>query len=84
MSSLDLIAQLEPRLSAYLRLSPIRDSDQDWLLQVQLFYDSKPAGNTNFNLIGHSAEEAESVARNLKHNAYLMREIDEYLWGESD
>lgn len=82
MEAFNLISQLEGRLKACISLNP--QEIDSWLMRVQLFYDGEPAGITSFNLQGYSAEEAEDIARNLKTNAFLMREIDEFLWGESD
>lgn len=84
MQPFNLLTPLERKLSAFLRLLPDPNQPHSWLLDVQLFYESRPAGRTRFNLHGYSQSEAEEIARNLKDNAYLMREIDEYLWGESD
>ena len=55
-----------------------------WRMLVRLYYDNEPAGTTSFNLQGYSREEAEHLARHLGENAFVMREIDEFLWGESD
>ena len=82
MEAFNLISQLEGRLNAHISLS--EQSANYWLMRVQLFYDGEAAGTTSFNLEGYTEEEAEAVARNIKNNAFLMREIDEFLWGESD
>lgn len=55
-----------------------------WRLDIKLTYHGDPAGHTSFNLHGYSQQEAEQVARNIRSNAYIMKEIDEQLWGESD
>jgi hypothetical protein len=76
------ILVLERRLRAVVSLSEQR---QDvWLLAVDLFYEEKPVGKTSFNLNGYTEDEAVDVARNLGSNSYLMKEIDDFLWGESD
>ncbi|MDP2608286.1 MULTISPECIES: hypothetical protein [unclassified Oceanobacter] len=82
-SSSHYLLQLEGKLRAAVELRPTRLTD-NWLLLVHLFYDGDTAGTTSFNLHGYSREEAEALAANLQDNAYLMKEIDEYLWGESD
>lgn len=84
MEELNLITHLEEKLRAAISLRPRRDEPGCWTLHVRLFYDGESAGNTSFELNGYTAEEAESVARNLPENPFLMREIDEFLWGESD
>lgn len=84
MDTLNLISQLERNLKAHIRLIPMQYQDENWNLEVQLFYQGHPAGSTSFNLHGYSQQEAENVARNLKDNHFMMREIDEFLWGESD
>ena len=53
-------------------------------MNVKLFYDGEAAGTTSFTLQGYNQEEVENIAKNFKENAYLMKEIDEFLWGESD
>ena len=83
------IAQLEGNLKAMVQLRPVAIAAQDgepshWRLDIDLFYDGEKAGKTSFNLHGYSRQEAEAVARNIRSNAYLMKEIDEFLWGESD
>jgi len=83
------ITQLERNLKAAVQLRPAgfdaQTSElQHWRLEITLFYDGNPAGKTSFNLHGFSRDEAEYVARNIRDNAYVMKEIDEYLWGESD
>ncbi|TGD75085.1 hypothetical protein E4634_03485 [Mangrovimicrobium sediminis] len=80
--NLDLITALEGRLKAAVNLSP--RGEQRWVMTLRLLYDGHPAGNLSFNLDGYDAGEAEALARNIPHHPGLMREIDEYLWGESD
>jgi hypothetical protein len=82
MKSLNVIYQLEGPLKACisLRLQAV----DSWLMAVKLIYDGESVGTISFNLQGYTESEAEDIARNLKSNASLMREIDEYLWGESD
>lgn len=82
MSGLDLITHLEGRLRAAINLS--QREREGWLLTIRLLYDGQPAGTLSFNLDGYSAEEAETLARNIPRSQALMREIDEHLWGESD
>lgn len=84
MDVLNLITQLERKLKAYLRLSADPRGADAWHLEVQLFYEDAPAGKTTFNLHGYTQEEAEAIARNIRHNEFLMHEIDQLLWGESD
>lgn len=88
------ITQLEGKLKAMVQLRPVAIAAQDgatqeieprhWRLDIDLLYDGATAGKTSFNLHGYSRQEAEAVARNIRSNAYLMKEIDEFLWGESD
>ncbi|MCY0966179.1 hypothetical protein [Parathalassolituus penaei] len=81
------ITLLEGRLQAAVELIPDPENSNttgNWLLRIRLMYDGAAAGVTSFTLHSHSAEEARDVARNIGSNPYLMREIDEFLWGESD
>ncbi|MAR90436.1 MAG: hypothetical protein SV765_13365 [Pseudomonadota bacterium] len=84
MDTLNLISQLERNLKAHIRLLPDEQQARDWKMEIQLFYQGHPAGSTSFNLHGYDQQEAEQIARNVKDNPFVMREIDEYLWGESD
>lgn len=58
--------------------------EPSWLMLLDLFYDGDNTGQTSFNLHGYTLEEAQDVARNIADNPYMMKEIDEFLWGESD
>lgn len=89
------ITLLEGRLQAAVRLQRLEElttptdlspSEQpaDWQLAIRLVYDGIAVGTTAFTLHQHNADEARDVARNIGSNPYLMREIDEFLWGESD
>lgn len=80
---LNLIVALEQKLKAYIRLLPAAGTD-NWLLEVQLYHEGAPVGRTSFNLHGYTQEEAEDTARNIRHNEYLMQEIDHYLWSEEN
>ncbi len=82
MNSFDLITQLEGNLKAAVNLAQ-RDG-QSWTLSLKLMYDGHPAGQLSFNLHGYDATEARDLATNIATHSFLMREIDEYLWGESD
>lgn len=77
-----LICQLEGKLKAAVTLR--NTAPEEWILQLQMLYDGDAAGQLSFQLHGYSRSEAETIARTLKDNAFIMREIDEYLWGESD
>jgi hypothetical protein len=84
MDSFNVIAQLEGKLKAFVSLRPHEHAIKCWNMDVQLYYEGDHAGNKRFTLHGYDLAEAEHLARNIKSDAYLMREIDEYLWGESD
>ena len=79
---LDFIAKLEGKLKAAINLRQCTESS--WKLSLKLMYDGEPAGNLSFNLDGYTLQEATQLAQNISQNAFVMREIDEYLWGESD
>lgn len=84
MSAFNYIAPLDGGLLACISLHAQSGLTDTWLMRVNLLYDGEPAGTKEFNLQGYSLDEAENLARNLRQNAFLMQEIDEYLWGESD
>ena len=81
------IQRLDGQLMAAVELTPAPSdtgAPDAWRLDIKLTYHGDPAGHTSFNLHGYSQQEAEQVARNIRSNAYIMKEIDEQLWGESD
>lgn len=84
MDTLNLITPLEGNLKAAVQLSPLPQPPDHWSLDVTLYYDGELAGKAGFILRGYSREDAEKVARTIKSNAFLMKEIDDFLWGESD
>lgn len=81
---MNLISHLEGNLKAAVALKPATADEQNWLLELRLMYDGSSVGTTSFNLYSYSREEAEHIARNIKSNQFIMKEIDEFLWGESD
>lgn len=84
MQDFNYITHLDGDLRACVSLQKHLNSDESWRMNVQLFYQGEAVGNTSFDLHGHSETEAQQVATNIKNSAFVMREIDEYLWGESD
>ena len=84
MQEFNFITQLEGTLKAVINLIPSNEDRTNWLMAIRLFYDGGPAGETSFTLEGYSEEEACELVKNLNKNEFLMKEIDEYLWGESD
>ena len=82
METLDLITHLEGKLKAAVNLQQY--ANQSWKLSLKLMYDGHPAGSLSFNLDGYDADEARAIAKSIPSNAFMMREIDEHLWGESD
>lgn len=81
---LTYIANLDAGVKASISLISKETNAGYWLMKVHLYYEGKSAGITSFTLRGYSQDEAEQVARGLPKNAFLLREIDEFLWGESD
>lgn len=79
-----MITHLEGDLKATATVVPLENFINEWRLELLLFYRGEPAGQTSFNLHGYTEEEAHDVVRNIRNNDFLLREIDEYLWGESD
>ena len=78
------ITLLEGKLKACISLLSREKNAGYWTMKVRLTYENEPAGVTSFNLHGYSRAEAEEVARNFGSNQYLMQQVDEFLWGESD
>lgn len=81
---LNLIVPLGDKRKAYLRLLPDLHTSEAWRLDVRLYYQGARAGNTSFTLQGYSQDEAETIARNIRSNSYLMNGIDEFLWSAND
>lgn len=84
MTTLNFITQLEANLKAAVSLIPDQLETRTWLLRVHLVYENQPAGEARFTLQGYSESEAREIALNMKSNSFLMREIDEFLWSDSD
>jgi len=78
------IANLDAGVKATVSLISKQTNAGYWLMKVHLYYEGKSAGTTSFTLRGYSQEEAEEIACNLPNNAFLLREIDAFLWGDSD
>ncbi len=78
------ITRLEDKLKAVTILKSESQEDSNWELVVKLFYEQQPVGVISFTLRGYCLEEAEYMAGHIKDHPHLMREIDEFLWGESD
>ena len=78
------ITRLDNKLNAGISLQPSNARTDSWVMHVHLFYEGESAGITSFNLHGYSEAEAQTVVKNLRHNAQIMYEIDAFLWGESD
>ena len=84
MDTFHLITPLEGNLKAAVELKPVPRREHEWVLDINLIYDGASAGTASFKLYGYSQPDAEQVARTIRDNDYLMKEIDDYLWGESD
>ena len=69
------------RIDQHLRvLAEIGFSSQNPIqLKLQLFYDTDPLGTLSFNLHEYSIEDCQELVKNIAQNAFLMRQIDEYL-----
>lgn len=77
------IIPLEGALKAIAELEPGHSPDS-WLLSLKLLYDGEPSGQTSFNLHGYSEPEAKELVQNIYRHEYIMREIDDLLFGDSD
>ncbi len=56
--------------------------DGQYRLQLTLFYHNENIGKLEFLLTEYSKHAAMMVAKNIKDNEFIMREIDEYLCGD--
>lgn len=84
MSTQHYICKLEGALNAAVELFNQTTDTSQWQLSIKLFHNNVPVGSTQFTLNGYSKTEAEDIAKNIRTNPFIMREIDEYLWGEMD
>lgn len=83
MESYHLISHLEGSLRAVMELQPAAEAES-WLLLVKLIYDGEPAGEISFNLLNYTEEEARHLAHNITDHGFIMREIDDLLFGDSE
>ncbi|WP_114418285.1 hypothetical protein [Marinospirillum perlucidum] len=83
MQNYHLITPLEGDLSAVIELLP-RETETHWLLDVKILHSGEPVADISFNLDGHTQEEALELAHNLPKHGYIMREIDDLLFGDSE
>ncbi|MBE0505596.1 MAG: hypothetical protein IBX50_02620 [Marinospirillum sp.] len=83
MGTYHLISHLEGNLRAVMELQPAAEAES-WLLQVKLIYDGEPAGEISFNLLHYTEEEARHLAHNITDHGFIMREIDDLLFGDSE
>jgi hypothetical protein len=54
----------------------------EYRLQLTLFYHNDNMGKLEFTLSGYSEPDVIKVAQNIKDEAFLMKEIDDFLCGE--
>jgi hypothetical protein len=76
------ITCLEGSLRAAVQVTRI--GEDIWRLSLNLHYAGDPAGTLSFTLNGYSQEDAFELAKNVGESQFIMREVDEYLWGEMD
>ena len=61
--------------------STYQGDDELVLLYLNIFYEGEKLTNLSFNLINHEYEDIIRTAKNIGSNAFLLREVDEYLSG---
>lgn len=61
-----------------------QDSDELVLLYLNIFYEGEKITNLSFNLVNHEYEDILGIARNISSNAFVLREVDEYLSGAGE
>ncbi|WP_432697576.1 hypothetical protein ACQUQP_04280 [Marinobacterium sp. YM272] len=80
--ALNFINVVDRHLRVVSRLQLATEPHHSIRLDLSLFYDNHPAGSLSFDLNGFSPAESVALARDIKSNPYLLREIDEYLCGD--
>lgn len=83
MPSYHLIRHLEGNLQAVMELQP-REQGKHWYLLVKLIYAGEAAGEISFNLHNYSEDEARDLVHNITDHGFIMREIDDLLFGDSE
>lgn len=58
-----------------------KGTDELVLLYLNIFYEGQKLTNLSFNLINHEYKDIIGIAKNIGTNAFLLREVDEYLSG---
>lgn len=82
--AMDFICPLESGLKLIAHLRALDESGRCWVLDGEIFDTSVKVGSVSFTLSDYSLSEAETIARNIAKNPFMMRVIDEELWGEMD
>ncbi|TCK02265.1 hypothetical protein [Marinobacterium mangrovicola] len=81
-SALNFINVVDSHLRVVSRLQLATEAHHTIRLHLSLFYDNQQAGSLSFDLNGFSPAESVALARDIKSNHYILREIDEYLCGD--
>lgn len=80
--ALNFINMVDAHLRVVSRLQLATEPHHTIRLHLSLFYDTHPSGALSFDLNGFSPAEGVALARDIKSNQYILREIDEYLCGD--
>lgn len=56
--------------------------DGQYHLHLTLFYNNDNMGKLDYKFTGYHEEDLIRIAKNIKANEFLMREIDDFLCGE--
>lgn len=63
--------------------NPRVPTDDEWVtLFLQVFYEGQKMARLSYNLINYNYDEIIYTAKNIKENAYILREVDNYLAGD--
>lgn len=73
---------VDSHLRVVAEAAPHPEYEMTFLLYLELFYDNTRAGNLEFTLQGYSQDEAQRLVRSIKDNAFLLKEIDDFLCGD--
>lgn len=50
-------------------------------LKTAIFYENEYLATLSFLLHGHSPEEAREIAKNIRHNDYILFKIEDFIAG---
>jgi hypothetical protein len=85
LSSLHFISQIDRSLKAVSSVKIVdagHGQPQRVLLRLELFFQDDAVDTLSFDLHHYTYDEIIELARDIKSNEFILREIDQYLAGD--